>query len=45
MNPKNKVAIVRIGNSTAFPEVSPHLPSIVNRDFPSGFRNFSFDLP
>ena len=45
--PGAKVSVVgiRIGNSTAFPEVSPHLPSIVNRDFPSGFRNFSFDLP
>ena len=34
----------RIGNSTTFPEVSPHLPPIVNRNFPPVFPPGSSDL-
>jgi hypothetical protein len=37
LDPLMDTASRRIGNSTTFPEVSPHLPPIVNRNFPPVF--------
>ena len=36
-------AISRIGNSTTFPEVFQHLPPIVNRNFPPGSSDLSWN--
>ena len=33
----------RIGNSTTFPEVFQHLPPIVNRNFPPGSSDLSWN--
>ena len=34
---------LRIGNSTTFPEVFQHLPPIVNRNFPPGSSDLSWN--
>ena len=36
-------ADLRIGNSTTFPEVFQHLPPIVNRNFPPGSSDLSWN--
>ena len=35
--------VCRIGNSTTFPEVFQHLPPIVNRNFPPGSSDLSWN--
>lgn len=35
--------VFRIGNSTTFPEVFQHLPPIVNRNFPPGSSDLSWN--
>ena len=39
----NNLNVARIGNSTTFPEVFQHLPPIVNRNFPPGSSDLSWN--